>query len=627
MAFLVPIFRDDQIVNLLDWATQLAAAEGQSLEIIWCVSSRDGKGKLIEKSSDDEDLPKELFPKLEDLWARYPILESEGHKATVYYLKSRALFHSLLGVTRERSPEMVILGKSFSSKSENAPVAAKVAVKLYEKVSCDVILFRLTDGECGACDSILIPVGGGENSRKALRLADNLTRLHAGTMTPLFVQPNSDDVAEEVGDHILRAAIKRARVKEPFREEVKPKTLVRDNVIKAIRDEVAVDDYDLVLIGGANTTTLRQKLFGTIPDKLIGGEDGVTMGVVRRAFPLKERIKRAAGRLLSLSVPQLTREDRVALFENLQTKSRWSFDFMALIILSTAIAALGLTQNSPAVIIGAMLVAPLMTPLLGSGLALVQGNAPLMRDSAKAITLGFLCAVVIGALMGFLVKPFTGLTPEMLSRGGPSLLDMGVGFLSGIAAAYCLARPGLSSALAGVAIAAALVPPIATVGMSLSLGDADNAKGAGLLFGTNVVAIILGAAVSFFLAGIRGRKNAESSLWVRRILALLVLCLAILAIPLGSVIVAKISDARKAVTQVQLRSLLDARLEKLVPGTYLRKAPSIRNEGDGRIMELYVAAPEVPSRDTVNLLKGLVKKELGQDVKIRLFTELVRESE
>ena len=164
--------------------------------------------------------------------------------------------------------------------------------------------------------------------------------------------------------------------------------------------------------------------------------------------------------------------------------------------------------------------APLMTPLLGCGLAVVQGNFPLFRSAAKAILYGFLCALIIGFLMGMVAAPMTGLTSEMASRGGPSLLDMGVAFASGVAASYCLARPKLGAALAGVAIAAALVPPIATVGIALSFGETVVARGAALLFATNVVAIVLGAAINFYAAGIRGAAKTTSQkskpLWARR---------------------------------------------------------------------------------------------------------------
>ena len=107
-----------------------------------------------------------------------------------------------------------------------------------------------------------------------------------------------------------------------------------------------------------------------------------------------------------------------------------------------------------------MLVAPLMTPLLGLGLALVQGNAMLAKISVRSVFLGVCVTLLIGALIGLVIPGFDQPTPEMLARGGPSLLDLFVAFASGLAAAYASSRPGLLAALPGVAIAAALKLPL-----------------------------------------------------------------------------------------------------------------------------------------------------------------------
>jgi uncharacterized hydrophobic protein (TIGR00271 family) len=175
--------------------------------------------------------------------------------------------------------------------------------------------------------------------------------------------------------------------------------------------------------------------------------------------------------------------------------------------LSTTIAAVGLIQNSAAVVIGAMLVAPLMTPLLGLGLALVQGNPVLARISVRAIGLGLFVALSVGAAVGLATPGFVEPTREMLGRGGPGVLDLIVAFASGLAAAYASARPGLLAALPGVAIAAALVPPIATSGLALSLGDFYLAFNALLLFVINMVIIVLASTVSLWAVGLRNIKR------------------------------------------------------------------------------------------------------------------------
>ncbi|NRA38707.1 MAG: DUF389 domain-containing protein, partial [Planctomycetes bacterium] len=231
------------------------------------------------------------------------------------------------------------------------------------------------------------------------------------------------------------------------------------------------------------------------------------------------------------------------------------------------IAGLGLIQNATAVVVGAMLVAPLMTPIIGAGLGLVQGNAQLIRNACKSIGMGFIVALSIGLLLGWSV-PDTAMNNELYGRGNPNAIDLFIALFSGIAAAYAMSRPNLSAALPGVAIAAALVPPIATVGISLALGDISNAEGAVLLFGTNVVAIIIGAAGVLHVVGMRPANLGRSSrLWVQRVMLSLIVCIIIFAVPLSSIYLAKLgrSETRsiKQCIQMHFADLKDSRIHDI----------------------------------------------------------------
>jgi uncharacterized hydrophobic protein (TIGR00271 family) len=193
--------------------------------------------------------------------------------------------------------------------------------------------------------------------------------------------------------------------------------------------------------------------------------------------------------------------------------------FVVLTVLSTTLAAFGLIANSAAVVIGAMLIAPHMTPILAAAASLVHGQIGRLAVSLSVLTGGTLLA--IGA--GWVVSWLTGatltaeeLTPELLSRAAPSLLDLGVAIAAGLAAGYVLTHSRAGSSLPGVAIAVALVPPLATVGISLELGATAEAEGALLLFATNLVAIILSAMIVMLASGfvpsdtrimVRGRVN------------------------------------------------------------------------------------------------------------------------
>jgi uncharacterized hydrophobic protein (TIGR00271 family) len=320
-------------------------------------------------------------------------------------------------------------------------------------------------------------------------------------------------------------------------------------------------------------------------------------------------------------VPQLGRDARVALFEHLDGGSRPSFDFMSLIALSTAIASLGLCQNSAAVVIGAMLVAPLMTPMIGSGLALVQGNAVLLRSAASAIVAGFFIALAIGFTFGATL-PVYALTPELLARGAPNLLDLLVAGFSGVAAAYATARPNLSGALPGVAIAAALVPPIATVGVSLALKEAANARGAALLFGTNLVAIVLGATLCLRVLGVMGPKGPR--LWRRRVMFGLASAAGLLILPLGSVLFSAVSEQlpTRATVARPLREALTKALT--ASGATLVRAERPKGESGQHVQLDVEVESRVPLSDAD--LAGLAQAArtvLKTSVVVRVRTSLV----
>ncbi|MEM7457155.1 MAG: DUF389 domain-containing protein, partial [Planctomycetota bacterium] len=236
------------------------------------------------------------------------------------------------------------------------------------------------------------------------------------------------------------------------------------------------------------------------------------VALLREAVPLHSRMwSRFLAKVRGV-VPQMEREGRMDLVRQLDTSSRFNFDFVVLISLSTAIAGLGLIDNSAAVVIGAMLVAPLMTPLVGTGFSLAQGNVVLVRTALRSVALGFAVAFGIGILLGLLIPgiaPDGHLNNELSARCEPNLLHLLVALISGIAAAYANGRKDLVSALPGVAIAAALVPPIATSGIAFSIGQFKLAGGASLLFFTNIVAIILGTAFTFWMMGVNTQSNEK----------------------------------------------------------------------------------------------------------------------
>jgi uncharacterized hydrophobic protein (TIGR00271 family) len=180
--------------------------------------------------------------------------------------------------------------------------------------------------------------------------------------------------------------------------------------------------------------------------------------------------------------------------------------FYILVVISTMIAGFGLAMNSTAVIIGAMLVAPLMTPIFGMALALIRGDTHLLGRATRAEIAGVVVAILMGVVLGKLYPAFEP-TQEMLSRTQPQLFDLFVAIFSGFAGAYALVDEKISPALPGVAIATAIVPPLANTGLCFAVGAYAGGVGSFLLFFSNFLSILLVASVVFWFFGMSGRYH------------------------------------------------------------------------------------------------------------------------
>lgn len=224
--------------------------------------------------------------------------------------------------------------------------------------------------------------------------------------------------------------------------------------------------------------------------------------------------------------PALTQVERNELVWSARKSALSSIDFNWLIIMSAGLASLGLMLNSVAVIIGAMLVAPLMSPLGSLAIGLAVGELDMTRRAAITLVQGTLLAVFISIAFGLLLPQNTP-TSEMLSRGTPTLLDAAVALVSGFVAAFALARKEIPVALAGVAIAAALMPPVCTIGLGLAFGDMRLATGATLLFVTNITLIVASENLIFLWMGMRPGRRQETqrgvAIWWVMISSLLVI--------------------------------------------------------------------------------------------------------
>lgn len=229
--------------------------------------------------------------------------------------------------------------------------------------------------------------------------------------------------------------------------------------------------------------------------------------------------------------------------------------FLTLIVLSSGIAAFGLLADSAAVVIGAMLVAPLMTPITAAAAATVMARNRRLVLSLGVILAGTVGAIAVGFLtswlMGTSISTVSDLPGEVQARTFPGLLDLGIAVTAGAAAGYILPRRSTTAALPGVGIAVALVPPLATVGITLHVGAGREAANALLLYVTNLAAIVFAASLMLMASGFRPtRRVGSGASLVRRVAVTAVAVLAV-AVPLTIHTVATFEDTalRRSVTE------------------------------------------------------------------------------
>jgi len=198
--------------------------------------------------------------------------------------------------------------------------------------------------------------------------------------------------------------------------------------------------------------------------------------------------------------PHASQAQYSTLFGALREEAKFTSVFATLLVLATMIATLGLFINSASVIIGAMLLAPLMQPIVSLSMGVLRQDALLEITAFKTIALG-VALVLFTAMSIAWLTPIEQLTSEMSGRLSVTLLDLFVAIVSGVAAAYAKSNEKIISSLAGVAIAVALVPPIAVAGIGLGWGVWHIFSAALLLFLTNLVGIVLAAALTFMVLG------------------------------------------------------------------------------------------------------------------------------
>ena len=303
------------------------------------------------------------------------------------------------------------------------------------------------------------------------------------------------------------------------------------------------------------------------------GKKGVNLPASFSRFFIQTR-KRIADSFIDLLSTSENRKQEVR--DDIAIGSTPRTAYYLLLSISILIAAFGLVTNSAAVVIGAMLVSPLMTPIFGISLGLIRGNMTLLRKAFVAEFVGVIIGIGAATILGLL--PFANeVTPEMLSRTSPTLIDLIVAALAGTAGCLAMIDERISPVLPGIAMATALVPPLAVCGLCIAFGAFYGAWGAFLLFFANFLAILAISALLFVVAGFVSREEMGSKLGVLKRFLGPVIGLIFVTVLLTHALVGIIGERRtsQAIEDVLEKDLATERSTLIEKVIYKRKGDSI----------------------------------------------------
>lgn len=322
----------------------------------------------------------------------------------------------------------------------------------------------------------------------------------------------------------------------------------------------------------------------------------------------------------------LSPEEQREAQESIAANAQLSFEFLLFILLSCVVATLGLITNSAPVIIGAMVLAPLMSPVLGVSMGVVRGDLGLLLTGLRTLLVGLTIGFLMSTLSAWIVPDFL-ITNEILGRTHPTLFDLFVGMAAGAGGAMGQARRSVAGVLPGAAIAVSLMPPLCVTGISfaLHLGAAPSPEisplsmmgGSALLWMANLAAINLSAISVFLMLGFRNARPDEDRKIFRRHFAISVVLVVLLTFPLVGFLMQTVQHSRDE--RYTLHTLTDfaqnvldeeAQLVSYRLGTY--------DSAKGwRHVTATISSPRLPDRIEAMELREKLEAKLGT-IELRL---------
>jgi uncharacterized hydrophobic protein (TIGR00271 family) len=519
---------------------------------------------------------------------------------------SRSIAEGILDTAREEDVDQILVGWGGGETRTISRSMGPVLDPIITDAPCDVLIVKGFNWE--RIKSILVPTAGGPNAPIGAQVASMLAQNSGADVTGLYIQvgrASNSRMAEN--QRILDKTFQNLT----FQKEPEKKIITASSPLAGILSEA--ENHDLVIIGASEQGGFDQFAFGSIPQRIASQSPNSSIMVKGYNGAPEFWFRKTLGLIFNL-FPTLTTEEQLEVREDLTTDAQPGRDYFILIVLSSIIATLGLLLNSPAVVIGAMLVAPLMSPILGFSLGIVLGEVRLVRTTLESMFKGVMATVIVSILVG-LISPLKEMTPEIMARTQPTLLDLFIALASGMAGAYALSRKEVSAALPGVAIAAALAPPLSVVGLGLANGNMQAASGALLLFITNLITISLAGVIIFTLLGIHPLNlQPEIQKRIRRGITGMIFLVVIITIPLAVIMndILRKGKEDQAIHQV----LKDSELLDNYSNLEIDRG---RSKGQLYISTTVRSANPL-SQEDVNQLDQALENALGQPVILDVIT-------
>lgn len=447
--------------------------------------------------------------------------------------------------------------------------------------------------------NLSVACGSSSHAIEAMQIGEAIAKANKSSLGVLRVFPKSQ--SEETAKDAVQKTILESGIHVPPEVSFREDADIESGILQM------ADLSDLLLLGASDDPLSGRPL-----------PDGKSIDIALQRHPATLIIKskeeqgsflmRSAMGHVTKRVQALTPKERSELLGQLKVGLQARTDFYLMVALAAAIAITGLIMNDGSIVLGAMLVSPLMSPIVGIACGIALGNLDLIRRSGASTSKGMALVLGVGVVMTFLL-PGVEPTDQILSRTHPGIFDLLAALAAGAAGAYSLGRKTVAGALPGVAMSLSLEPPLATAGYGLSTSQFWITGGALLLFFTNLAAIVLSGASVYLLLGMRPPRKEGLSL-VGKAVASVILATLILVIPLG---LGTYGSIQKGHLKFQIES--EFRSEALRERFELLEL-KITEQDTGFLIHPTVLAFEPVTPAKIEAFRKIIEKKVGSPIQI-----------